>query len=114
VDTTKQGPTISGSHPAYRAEFYDDGEWRSVPVVKDRNGLPSPLCHGHINGAIGLFGREQALAFAWSYAACVAADGGLAKVRVVEYAIQYDIEAKEITHHVLSLHFDAPAASGEE
>ena len=92
-------PKAAGTMAAYQPEFYDiDKEkWLPVPVTHDSPcGFPWPV-GGQIMAHLDLYGYEQAMALAWSYAAQSAASWQLTrKVRVQKYEFVYDIKARKV------------------
>ena len=96
-------PTRAGSYRAYNPEYLGgDGVWRPVPTTETigNGGAPyeNMLLSGGISITIGLFGKAQAMALAWQYAAQAAAAGHDADVRVQEYEVVYDIKARKVSN----------------
>lgn len=95
-------PTRGGTYTAYEPEYEDkNGNWHRVPTVDlpepySSLGVPQPRYCGGISHEIGLFGRAQAWALAWAYAASAEATGKEIKVRVAQYDVRYDIKAKRL------------------
>lgn len=89
-------PTQNGTFTAYDPEWFDGEKWRQIPTEPNKNGVPSPRRNGGIISTIGLFGKAQAEALAWSYAAVAAAKGHDVKVRAQPYEVVYDIKARKL------------------
>ncbi len=95
-EPTKYCPTQAGSFEAFEAQWKSGEDWRDVPTVRHRNGVPSPLMTGGISDAIGLLGFHQAHALAHGFAADAKASGKDIEIRVRKYRVEYDIKAKLI------------------
>lgn len=97
-------PTMAGNYTAYVPEYEDDnGDWHEVPTADLRQplaalGVPPPRWNGGITRTLGLFGRAQAFALAWQYAAAHEADGKEVNVRVAQFEVRYDLKAKRLSH----------------
>jgi hypothetical protein len=98
-------PTRGGQYAAYLPEYEtDEGKWEEVPTVELKLpyaalGVPAPVRCGGITKEIGLFGRAQAWALAWKYAADEEATTGReVNIRVAQYEVHYDIKAKRLDH----------------
>ena len=91
---SSQHETFSGYYP----EYYENGEWKRIPIYKIQNstGIPWPSFKGGILETIFLCGYEQAQALAWSFSADLASRGYHMGVRVKEYKVKYDIEVFEV------------------
>ena len=89
-------PAAAGTCHGWIAEYLDGAEWKEVPVYKGGpNGVPYPIHNGGLLQHIGLLGQEQAYAIAWGYAAQrMTTEFMSVKVRVVQYEIKYQIEAR--------------------
>ena len=92
-------PTAAGTMGAYAPEYYDTDreKWRAVPVsvLQNSYGVPWPV-GAALLAHVDLYGHEQAMALAWTYAAHEAARHGFApKIRVQKYEFVYDIKARK-------------------
>lgn len=90
-------PTQSGTHTAYVPEYYHNDRWVAVPTeAGGKCGIPQPYFNQGVNSTLGLFGYEQAMALAYSFAAHSQASGMPMEVRVQKYEVQYKLKARKI------------------
>ena len=94
---------MRGFEPEYRYDTFESADgptftkWKKVPWTREAFpviGQPYPRLFGGVLDTIGLLGKAQANAIAWSFAAQQDAIGKEVEVRVVEYEIEYSIKAR--------------------
>ena len=100
MSNKKEGPYLSGTHTAYRAEFLEDGKWKVIPTgkrpnVPGLNGVPAPAVHGKANDIVGVMGFHQALAIAHWFLADFESDlygpAKRPKVRIQGYDLKFEV-----------------------
>lgn len=91
-------PTRGGTHRAYEPQWLDNGKWRRVPYERNAQGfgVAQPFCCGGINTELDLCGYEQAMAFAWWWAAMAASEGKKIEVRAQPFQVVYDLKARPV------------------
>jgi hypothetical protein len=90
-------PARGGTYTAYEPEYEkEDDKWEVIPTYQDPLGVPVPAYCGGITKELGLFGRAQAWALAWQFAAHAEATGRQVRIRVAQYEVKYDIKARRL------------------
>ena len=92
------GPeTSSSTVTGFRPEYFDIStqRWKSIDVGEASGGLPLPWLFRGVLDQARCFGRHQALALAYAYAAVLDGDHrslyGAPEVRIVAYEIHCDL-----------------------
>lgn len=108
-----RGP-VSKALNKYLVALEGGDDWTDVPYTVIRGavsikladgsyvpvGIPFPRALPGILETIGLCGREQAMALAWSFAAQAAAAGAEIDVRAEAHELIYDLKAKPMPEKV--------------
>jgi len=86
----------NGIYVAFLPEFFDDGAWKNISTVDSMDGVPPPKYNAPVNKVLNLFGRAEAMALAWQYAAKSAAGGIDVEVRIQGYEVKYNTTARKL------------------